>query len=188
MFLQARFALWSPGGPLARELAKNPTVLIVNDTVFVHGGLTVEHIEYGLEKINLEVAQWMRGDPVGEGGRPAPPPFLAMGDQSSLMWNRTFSKERFSNPRDKYTVCQQLNEALQAIKCERMVVGHTPQFSGCNAECNRKVRRRGVGWIGGVSKSGRGEGRGGGKWSGAGGGHDRVSRAWGCRSDEPSYT
>jgi len=148
--LQARFALWSPGGPLARELAKNPTVLIVNDTVFVHGGLTVEHIEYGLEKINLEVAQWMRGDPVGEGGRPAPPPFLAMGDQSSLMWNRTFSKERFSNPRDKYTVCQQLNEALQAIKCERMVVGHTPQFSGCNAECNRKVWRIDVGMSAGV--------------------------------------
>lgn len=138
--MQARFALWAPGGPLARELAKNPSVLIVNDTVFVHGGLTVEHVNYGLERLNLEVAQWMRGDMVGEGGRPAPPPFLAMGDQSSVMWNRTFSKERFPSPRDKFLACSQLKEALEAVGCERMVVGHTPQFMGCNCECNKKVR------------------------------------------------
>lgn len=148
--LQARFALWAPGGPLARELAKNPTVLVVNDTAFAHGGLTVEHVNYGLEKINLEVAQWMRGDGVGEGGKPAPPPYLAMGDQSSVMWNRTFSKERFSNPRDKFVACGQLTEALDAAECSRLVVGHTPQFMGCNCECNQKVWRIDVGMSAGV--------------------------------------
>ena len=27
------------GGRMARELSKNPTVLIVNDTIFAHGGV-----------------------------------------------------------------------------------------------------------------------------------------------------
>jgi len=31
------------GGPMAMELSKNPTVLVVNDTVFAHGGLLPEH-------------------------------------------------------------------------------------------------------------------------------------------------
>ena len=29
----------SAGGRMARELSKNPTVLIVNDTIFAHGGV-----------------------------------------------------------------------------------------------------------------------------------------------------
>lgn len=43
--LIARVALYSPGGILARDLAKNPTVLVVNDTVFAHGGLLPIHCE-----------------------------------------------------------------------------------------------------------------------------------------------
>lgn len=41
--LRARLHLYSPGGRLACELAKNPTVLIINDTVFAHGGVLPNH-------------------------------------------------------------------------------------------------------------------------------------------------
>lgn len=34
---------------MARELAKNPTVLVVNDIVFAHGGLLPHHLKYGLQ-------------------------------------------------------------------------------------------------------------------------------------------
>lgn len=44
--LFSRVALFSPGGMIAQELAKNPTVLIVNDTVFAHGGLLPTHGQY----------------------------------------------------------------------------------------------------------------------------------------------
>ena len=54
------------------------TVLIVNDTMFAHGGVLMGHVQYGLERINAEVSAWMRGDRLGDGSR-APPPFLAMG-------------------------------------------------------------------------------------------------------------
>jgi hypothetical protein len=35
--------LYRPGGQMACELAKNPTVLIVNDSVFAHGGVLSQH-------------------------------------------------------------------------------------------------------------------------------------------------
>jgi hypothetical protein len=44
--VQARAALYLPGGRIARELARNPTVLVVNDTAFAHGGLLPIHGEY----------------------------------------------------------------------------------------------------------------------------------------------
>lgn len=40
---QARSKLYSPGQPIAMELAKNPTVLIVNKTMFAHGGVLPSH-------------------------------------------------------------------------------------------------------------------------------------------------
>lgn len=44
-----RFSLFKPGGDLAKEFARNSTVLVVNDTVFAHGGLLPAHGKlYGL--------------------------------------------------------------------------------------------------------------------------------------------
>lgn len=49
--LISRVALYSPGGLVAQELAKNPTVLVVNDTVFAHGGLLPAHGEYNFARL-----------------------------------------------------------------------------------------------------------------------------------------
>lgn len=78
VLVRARLALYTPGQPMAIELSKNPTVLVVNDTVFAHGGLLPIHVEYGIERINSEVAAWMRGDQLLDGSL-APPPFIALG-------------------------------------------------------------------------------------------------------------
>lgn len=85
LLMRARLALYTPGQPMAVELSKNPTVLVVNDTVFAHGGLLPIHVQYGIEKINAEVAAWMRGDETEEGGR-APPPFIALGCALLCVW------------------------------------------------------------------------------------------------------
>lgn len=47
LLARVRYAVYRPGGPMAMELSKNPTVLIVNDTVFAHGGLLPLHGECG---------------------------------------------------------------------------------------------------------------------------------------------
>ena len=40
---QARYKMYRPGGPIARMLARNPTILVVNDTLFAHGGVLPSH-------------------------------------------------------------------------------------------------------------------------------------------------
>ena len=83
-------------------------------------------VNYGLEKMNAEVSSWMRGEDKVDGGK-ALPPFLAMGDASSVMWNRTLSREKWPSPSDRYSACRGLQQALAKIGASRLVVGHTPQ-------------------------------------------------------------
>ncbi|KAL2320132.1 hypothetical protein Fmac_029101 [Flemingia macrophylla] len=60
--LRARVAALRPNGPISKRfLMPNATVLVVGDSVFVHGGLLPEHTSYGLEKINSEVQDWING-------------------------------------------------------------------------------------------------------------------------------
>jgi len=152
LLARVRLAVYKPGGPMAMELSKNPTVLVVNDTVFAHGGLLPIHVNYGLEKLNAEVAAWMRADRTPEGGKAAPP-FLAMGDGSSVVWNRTLSRENFQTPYDRVHACSALKQTLGRLNAKRLVVGHTPQLSGANCECDGSVWRIDVGMSGGVLNS-----------------------------------
>jgi hypothetical protein len=147
--LQARWALYRPGGVMAKELSQNPTVLIVNnEIVFAHGGLLPHHVKYGVQRINDEVARWMRGAECSDGSSPTPP-FTAMGDSNSVQWNRTFGKERCS-PYDRMQMKMQLDATLEQLGAKAMVVGHTPQMSGLNAECNGRIWRVDVGMSSGV--------------------------------------
>ena len=91
----------------------------------------------------------MRGDRRADGSA-APPPFLAMGDASSVMWNRAYGKERYSSPAERHGACRQLKTALDAAGCDRLVVGHTPQLGGANCECGGTVWRLDVGMSSGV--------------------------------------
>lgn len=150
MKMRARQAMYLPGGPMAIELAKNPTVLVVNDTVFAHGGLLPIHVSYGVERLNAEVAAWMRGDDSPDNDGKVAPPFLAMGDSNSVMWNRSLSKEQFASPYHRYRACTMLKQALASLNAKRLVVGHTPQMGGCNCECDGMVWRIDVGMSYGV--------------------------------------
>lgn len=75
--------------------------------------------------MNAEVAAWMRHD-AAPGGY-APPPYLAMGDGRSVMWNRQLSVERWTNPVDRLRAAGEVEAALRAVGARRLVVGHTPQ-------------------------------------------------------------
>lgn len=149
--VKARAGLFSPGGPLAQQLAMNSTVLIVNDTVFAHGGLMPRHVEFGLEKLNNAVADWMRGaEIVDEADRTALG--MAIGSvKDSVVWNRTFGTENFVTPSDRERACDVLGKTLDLLPgVKRMVVGHTPQLSGCNDECDGRIWRIDVGMSFGV--------------------------------------
>jgi hypothetical protein len=134
-----------------RILHARSTVLIVNDTVFAHGGLMPRHVEFGLEKLNNAVADWMRGaEIVDEADRTALG--MAIGSvKDSVVWNRTFGTENFVTPSDRERACDVLGKTLDLLPgVKRMVVGHTPQLSGCNDECDGRIWRIDVGMSFGV--------------------------------------
>ncbi|KAK3120008.1 hypothetical protein QOZ80_9AG0679360 [Eleusine coracana subsp. coracana] len=85
--MRSRLAALRPDGPIARRfLADLPTVLVVGDSVFVHGGLLEANVEYGLERINSEVSEWIRG----AGGNNARAPEYVRG-RDAVVWLRRFS-------------------------------------------------------------------------------------------------
>lgn len=51
---------------------------------------------------------------------------------------------------DRIHMKMQLDSTLQQLGAKAMVVGHTPQMSGLNAECNGRIWRVDVGMSSGV--------------------------------------
>lgn len=75
---------------------------------------------------------------------------MAAGRANSVVWNRQFGKESFKTPGEMERNCRALEQALQMAGAKRMVVGHTPQLEGCNAQCEGRVWRIDVGLSRGV--------------------------------------
>ncbi len=129
---RGRAAAFLPGGVYAQRLAQRNVVVIVGDTVFVHGGLLPSHVSYGLERINGEISAWMRSTN-------ARPPSSVMGD-SSPIWSRVYSDG------DPGTgACGMLKETLSQLRAARMVIGHTVQKDGISSGCQKQVWRIDVG-------------------------------------------
>ncbi|CAO2838580.1 unnamed protein product [Amaranthus hypochondriacus] len=132
---RARIAALRPNGPIStRFLANNVTVLVMGDNVFVHGGLLARHVNYGLEKINKEVRDWINGvrehlwRDIGRG-------------RNSIVWLRRFSHELAES-----CDCEALEHVLATIPgARRMIMGHTIQGKGINGACEGKAIRIDVG-------------------------------------------
>ncbi len=127
---RGRLVAFLPGGPWARRLAQHPLVLIVNDSVFTHGGLVPKHLAYGLERLNAELSAWMRGT-----GQLSP---LLAGEEAPF-WDRTYGDSVAEAD------CRTLDLILAQLAAKRLVVGHTPQKGGISFACDKHVARIDVG-------------------------------------------
>lgn len=132
---RARVAALRPNGPISKRfLTQNVTVLVVGDSVFVHGGLLPEHTSYGLEKINEEVRDWINGST----GRFSPEHCRGI---DGVVWVRKFSRGD-----DRDCDCSALEHVLATVPgVKRMVMGHTIQTVGINGVCDDKAIRIDVG-------------------------------------------
>jgi hypothetical protein len=127
---RARFRAFRPGGLYALKMASQPVVLIVDDTVFAHGGVLPRHAAYGIDRMNREVSHWLRsGDPKGQRTLAAP---------DSPVWSRHFSDRPDAGD------CALLTKSLKALRVKRMVVGHTVQRT-IRPACKERVWRIDVG-------------------------------------------
>lgn len=120
---RGRVAAFKPGGPYAMMLAGHNLAMMVNDTVFVHGGILPAHATVGLPTINGQVQAWMRGEAA------KPDAWISSGGP---VWTRDYSDTPDSLD------CATLEEALGILGAERMVVGHTVQDTA-NPACDGKV-------------------------------------------------
>lgn len=127
-----RAAAFFPGGVYAKHLATFAIVAVVNDTVFVHGGVLPSHVRYGIGNINRETQAWLNGE------RDAPPKLI--GSEDGPLWTR-----RYSTPKVEAHSCGLLSTVLDRLGAKRMVVGHTPQNGGISSACDDKVWRIDVG-------------------------------------------
>lgn len=127
---RGRVAAFRPGGPYARLLSDHMIAVQLDETVFVHGGLTPRYAEQGIDAINAEVSRWMSG--LG------PEPVSVRGDDCPI-WSRHFSSETGAE------ACALLEESLELLGAERMVVAHTVQADGITSACDDRVWRVDVG-------------------------------------------
>ncbi|GLJ13106.1 hypothetical protein SUGI_0205290 [Cryptomeria japonica] len=134
---RARTAALRPGGPIsARFLSTHPTVVVVGGSVFAHGGLLPAHVFHGLERINEEVRDWIKGNKGPRG-----PSFLHGRD--AVVWLRKYSGR---SCKGEECHCTLLDQALASIPgARRMIVGHTIQTVGINGVCGNRVIRIDVG-------------------------------------------
>jgi len=129
---QARAQVFMPGGALALQLAERPLILMVGDTVFAHGGVLPAHIKYGIDRLNAESAEWMKGN------RASPPSPVV--DPDGPLWTRLYGA-----PVLGAQACQVLSQVLKRLGAQRLVVGHTVQERGMSAACDERVYRIDVG-------------------------------------------
>jgi len=129
---QARAQAFLPGGAVALRLAERPLILMVGDSLFAHGGVLPAHLKYGIDRLNSESAEWMKGN------RATPPgPVL---DPDGPLWTRAYGSKELSS-----VVCRVLSQVLARVGAKRLVIGHTVQERGMNAACDGQVYRIDVG-------------------------------------------
>lgn len=118
--IRGRVAAFLPGGTWAKKLSKQPLIARVDRGLFAHGGVHREHLEYGIDRINEEVSDWMMN-----GGNP---PRWAT-DSDGPLWTRVWSGAGEPD-------CEQLSAVLRAAEADFMAVGHTPQKGGVVSRCD----------------------------------------------------
>ncbi len=137
---------FSPGGPYGKILGKRPFFVIVNDTVFVHGGIQPEVLSSNLIQAVEETHQWMLGkihidySTMLEVKTPIED---IQNDRTYSLLPADGSADEMSETQHKS--CESLAEVLAALGVKRMVVGHQIQEGGISRACEGRVWRIDIG-------------------------------------------
>lgn len=104
--------LWEPGQEIARWVASHNTVIRINRTLFVHGGLNPHVPPLPLAEINARIRQTLSGPQAFERNY--------ANSEDGPLWYRGLATH------DAETELGPLMDMLAAYEADRIVVGHTP--------------------------------------------------------------
>src|SRR5438270_6253408 len=122
---------WSPSGELGKWATRNPAIVKIGGTLFVHGGISAEYSRLGIDEINKRVAAAMAA------GDDAPNSILS--DPLGPLWYRGLVTRDADAQAERaqakplapaLTADQELDVVLAALGARRIVIGHTPQLGG----------------------------------------------------------
>lgn len=129
---RGRASAFAPGGVYARMLSERPVIARIGDSVFAHAGVHRKHVDYGIDRINDGVKEWLAG-------RASEPPAIAVAEDGPV-WTRAYSNGPVSAE-----ACRNLDEVLTRLGVARLVMGHTVQEGGATSACDGKAWRVDVG-------------------------------------------
>jgi hypothetical protein len=120
---------WSPSGALGKWATRNPAVVEIGGTLFVHGGISAEYSKLPLDEIDRRVTTAMRaGDDSASS---------ILDDALGPLWYRGLVErdadaeaERAIMRSPHFSPDQELGKVLAAYGAQRMVIGHTPDLKG----------------------------------------------------------
>jgi len=112
---------WGPGGEIGSWVLGNPAVVLLDGTLFLHGGISPAYARMTLDEINARVAAALKAGDTS--------PKSIINDPLGPLWYRGLAEEPAASP-DAPPIAQQLNQLLAAFGARRIVIGHTPVLTG----------------------------------------------------------
>lgn len=124
-----RKEMLKPGGKIAKKLACNTNSIVkIGKWVFSHAGVLPEiSSRYTIPKFNEKIRNFLLGNTT----------LNRDSTEVDMFWHRNYS----NSPAQ----CKAVGNALSDYDSKYMVVGHTVQYNGINADCNNSLWRVDVG-------------------------------------------
>ena len=133
---------WGPSGELGQWATHNPAILRIGNTLFVHGGISVEYSKQPIDAINQRIAAAMAA------GDDSPTSVLT--DPLGPLWYRGLvqADADAQAERAKATPAaaplrpdQELEVVLAAYGAQRLVIAHTPSIAGIQITAKGRLAR-----------------------------------------------
>jgi hypothetical protein len=132
---------WQPQGELGKWAAANPAILKIGDTLFAHGGISIEYARLPLATVNQRVAAAMAAADESPGS--------VLTDPLGPLWYRGLVQAdpdaqaaRAARPPSAAPAPgQELDAVLNAYGARRLVIAHTPSLQGIQITANGRLAR-----------------------------------------------
>ena len=128
---------WSPEGHVGQWILTLPAVAIIDDTLFVHGGLSGSYAGATVEDINAAVTAALRDQSADR--------TAISNDGNGPLWYRGLHREPGAVAHigllGPLTLEEETDLVLESFGVSRIVVGHTPNLDGVSVRQGGKVIR-----------------------------------------------